>query len=662
MPLTRLMIAAQKGNASLLRRYLAENRAQTEDGRTALMIAASQGHLDCILSLLKYEAGLQDSQGRTALFFAVASQRVTCIPVLLRSERGIQNTSLGTALMFATVHGFTRCVEALLDEAGCQTLHPIRVSMNGMTFKFPIGSTALMMATCLGNVKHVRLLCLREAGVQNQDGWTALMYAAKHGHEEIVSLLKAEEGLCDSKGHTALHHAISSHQADCIRRLRTELVIPNFHGVSEADLLLSQEKTEILYQLLEGIGDGDVITGAIQTRHEPSIRFALDQSKQRTIPDAEERKLTLLMWAVIIKRTECLPFLRTDLRKQDVRGETALMKAVEKGYDDLVKILAEDEGGICTMTGVTALMLAAQRGEASYIPLLLMREVRMQASDGRTALMIAALNGHKSVVNELKMYEGDMVDDNDKPASYYARLGGHDDLVELLDERTKDMERTPSKEADTEDKTLPSSPPSPLPSSCSSSKLGHVITHLQHVQHWLERGKTTSLKSAAQSLLEPIRYLKKAIDEATVAADDAENDEAEPRIKLLDQDVTTQKPDGSIALSLALKKTRKMALFYWERCKELQQALRIPPAIVDMTKYNLLELETLERNATLTRDAAISAVALRQAVSCVVCQTRRRSILILPCTHLCLCAECSTRYTACPICTQPVTDCKEVLF
>lgn len=650
MPLTRLMIAAQKGDTVLLRRYLAENQAQTNDGRTALMLAASQGHLDCILTLLKYEARLQDSRGWTALFFAVASQKVTCIPVLLRSERGIQNASSETALMFAVVQGLTRCVRTLLDEAGCQARHPIRVSINGSTIKLPKGSTALMLASCLGNVEGVRLLCSREAKVQNQEGWTALMYAAKYGHEKILTLLKMEEGLYDNEGYTALHHAIDSHQEGCIRQLLTELAVPTINGLTEADVLLSTGQTETLSQVLESIGAGDVIAGALQTSHEPSVRFALERSMQMIMPNAKERRWSLLMWAVVIQKGECLPYLRADIRKQDIDGETALMKAVEKGCDNFVRELAEDEGGLCTVAGWTALMFAAQRGETSYIPLLLTREVRLQNVKGRTALMIAALNGQESVVEELRMYEGDMVDNDGRTASHYARLGGHNDIVKLLEEGPNTLDGRSLKEDETEEKTY-CTPPSLI--SSPSLKSMHVITHLQYVQHWLEKEKSASFKFAAHSLLESIHYIKKAMDETNAI----EVNSIEPRLKVIDQE-----SDDHIELSFALRKAKRLASFYQERYEELQRTSRIPPAIVDMAEYTLPELETIEKNATLTRDAAISAIASLQASSCVICQVHRRNVLALPCTHLCLCTECSVVSTTCPVCAQPVTDYKEVLF
>jgi hypothetical protein len=51
---------------------------------------------------------------------------------------------------------------------------------------------------------------------------------------------------------------------------------------------------------------------------------------------------------------------------------------------------------------------------------------------------------------------------------------------------------------------------------------------------------------------------------------------------------------------------------------------------------------------------------------CVVCQDAPKSVLLLPCRHLCVCKECMARLKAdrsgcvCPICRGSVTDSLDV--
>lgn len=41
---------------------------------------------------------------------------------------------------------------------------------------------------------------------------------------------------------------------------------------------------------------------------------------------------------------------------------------------------------------------------------------------------------------------------------------------------------------------------------------------------------------------------------------------------------------------------------------------------------------------------------------CVVCQEHEKSVVLLPCRHLCLCADCSTHdlLTMCPLCREKI--------
>ena len=43
---------------------------------------------------------------------------------------------------------------------------------------------------------------------------------------------------------------------------------------------------------------------------------------------------------------------------------------------------------------------------------------------------------------------------------------------------------------------------------------------------------------------------------------------------------------------------------------------------------------------------------------CVVCQTDAKTVLLMPCRHMCLCKECSSRseMTKCPLCRVAITE------
>ena len=54
--------------------------------------------------------------------------------------------------------------------------------------------------------------------------------------------------------------------------------------------------------------------------------------------------------------------------------------------------------------------------------------------------------------------------------------------------------------------------------------------------------------------------------------------------------------------------------------------------------------------------------ALHENEECIICHDNRKSILLLPCKHLCLCAGCfsSNDMTICPLCRKEVVDSMEV--
>ncbi|TNJ27971.1 Kinase, NEK [Giardia muris] len=158
MSVTDLMEAAERGDLEDVKRNLNQVGMKDEDGWTALMFAAWKGHANCI-SLLEKEIGMQDNWG-------------------------------WTALMRAAFNGQADCVRLLLSEAGKQTTKEYKITLNGNTFTFPPGATALMLATYFN-------------------------------HSEIVELLLPyERGMKDSKGHTAQWHANNSPREDDFTQVR----------------------------------------------------------------------------------------------------------------------------------------------------------------------------------------------------------------------------------------------------------------------------------------------------------------------------------------------------------------------------------------------------------------------------------------------------------
>ena len=95
---------------------------------------------------------------------------------------------------------------------------------------------------------------------------------------------------------------------------------------------------------------------------------------------------------------------------------------------------------------------------------------------------------------------------------------------------------------------------------------------------------------------------------------------------------------------------------------KLEQLLGLSVAL---DRMDLLQCEELERTlkGTLESLDARKALLIRDQIDqqkeqrlCVVCQESEKSVVLLPCRHMCLCEACSTNNQVqfCPLCRRPI--------
>ncbi|TNJ27040.1 Ankyrin repeat protein 2 [Giardia muris] len=208
------LVSAVMGDVDGIQKNLSYVGYQGPNGMTALMLAAEKGHTNCI-PLLKREIGKQNRNGETALMRTAYNGHKDCI-FLLEKEIGMQNKNGWTALMLAAAKGHAKCIPLLRKELGMRDNY---------------GNTTLMKAAYNGHKNCVQLL-LSEAGKKTTDEWentfdgylpgmTALMIAAHRNRPDIVELLLPyEQGMKDSKGHTAQWYANNGSRGGDFTRVR----------------------------------------------------------------------------------------------------------------------------------------------------------------------------------------------------------------------------------------------------------------------------------------------------------------------------------------------------------------------------------------------------------------------------------------------------------
>lgn len=221
-------------------------------------------------------------------------------------------------------------------------------------------------------------------------------------------------GLRDSKGRTALMHAISCGNRDSIIALA-----PLEAGLRDLDGRLA-----IDYCLENNLQD------------EAAIVLPYDFPEYKSLPtkSSDFNKTPLMCAAEAGRLLDCFCYMQLGLaQQQDYRQYTALMFAAEAGQEGTVRMLLSKESTLRDREGRTALYHAASNGHVGCVRLLTNLEARTQRYETKwTALMVAAHNGHEECIQELLNYEAGMRDNNSCTALMLAAQRGQLRSVKVL--------------------------------------------------------------------------------------------------------------------------------------------------------------------------------------------------------------------------------------
>ncbi|KAJ5614152.1 hypothetical protein N7528_007806 [Penicillium herquei] len=342
-----------------------ENRASSRasmdlkeySGRTALFLAAQNGHTETVKVLVEYGADLEvpDDLGITPLAAAARSPLGTeVVEYLLDCGADMQAEDL--------TFGYTPLVVSLQNWQGA-------------------------------NIRTIKVFLDRGADLEKQDtsGWTLLFHAVSTDNEAVIEFILsygAELNHRDISGNTPLIHAV---RGLCPRALRALLkagadvnIVDSdgrnalFHCAHPQAVLLEEQSPyyEMAVALLEHGADTEVE----DHRHRTALLVACSST------NGKNTKPPRAMVELLIKAG-------TDIEHKDWDGKTALALAVEKGHDEIVQLLitrrADLESRDKSLS--TSLFHAAREGRYSTTKILIENGADINAMDnmGNTPLAVA---------------------------------------------------------------------------------------------------------------------------------------------------------------------------------------------------------------------------------------------------------------------------------
>uniref|UniRef100_A0A8D0CN52 E3 ubiquitin-protein ligase MIB2 n=1 Tax=Sander lucioperca TaxID=283035 RepID=A0A8D0CN52_SANLU len=249
-------------------------------GKTALQVAAHQGHMEVVKALLQANSSIEvkDEDGDTALHYTAFGNQAEITRLLLNKGANVNllNNSMCTALHIAVNKGFTDVVRVLTehsadvnlqDSYGDTPLHDaiakdfrniieimVLVPNIDFTQQNHRGFNLLHHAALKGNKLATEKILARArqlVDVKKEDGFSALHLASLNNHRDVAEIL-VKEGRCDinirnNRNQTALQLAVTQGHIDLVQLLVSEGADVNMEdedGDTAMHVALLQESSE----------------------------------------------------------------------------------------------------------------------------------------------------------------------------------------------------------------------------------------------------------------------------------------------------------------------------------------------------------------------------------------------------------------------------------
>ncbi|CAH0387234.1 unnamed protein product [Bemisia tabaci] len=208
-----ILLAVEAGNQSMCRELLSQQaaeqlRATTDNGDTALHLAARKRDVDMVRILVDYGSNVdsQNGEGQTPLHIAAAEGDEALVKYFygVRASASITDNQDRTPMHLAAENGHASIIELLADK--------FRASIFERTKD---GSTLMHIASLNGHADCAMMLFKKGVYLHmpNKDGARSIHTAARYGHVGIINTLlqKGEKvDVTTNDNYTALHIAVES--------------------------------------------------------------------------------------------------------------------------------------------------------------------------------------------------------------------------------------------------------------------------------------------------------------------------------------------------------------------------------------------------------------------------------------------------------------------
>ncbi|XP_048474837.1 serine/threonine-protein phosphatase 6 regulatory ankyrin repeat subunit C-like, partial [Rhincodon typus] len=384
---TPLYIAAQRGHADcvdvLIRHGASILLKEQLTKGTSLHVAAANGRTDCLHLMIDSVTDAEvlnavDAQGQTPLMLALTNGHLDCTQLLLEKGAPVDTADNRgrTALHRGAVLGCDDSVAALLHHRALVLCRDVE------------GQTPLHLAAACGHVGILGTLLQAAPSVdlgdplQDYCGYTPLHWASYKGHEDCLELLLEHKSLnLEGDSFSPLHCAvINGHDgaAEILIDILGAKIVNNNDAKGRTPLHAAAFSNQV--QCLQ-----------LLLRHHAQVN-AMDRTGRTPLMMAAEHGHSKIV-EVLLHRASA------DLTLHDANKNTALHLACSKGHEmSALLILGEicDPGLINATNGALQMPLhiAARNGLASVVQVLLNRGATVLAVDeeGHTPALACAPN------------------------------------------------------------------------------------------------------------------------------------------------------------------------------------------------------------------------------------------------------------------------------